>query len=607
VESLAFIYLIRCLSICSLNIANHPPVLVLDHKMFSNNTKTLKMRFPNFAISCSFFLMASIGQLFAQKVSLNADAITNPTTFPSSATLIQNKNNVNSGLQSYSHFKSWKNPVLLASVSRWNYPPIWQTSTDAFPLGGQNTATGTGALTSLTTGLDNTADGYAALSGNSTGSYNTGVGYFALQNNISGGSQTAVGSEALEYSNGSANVALGSSSLQFNQTGNNNTAVGSAALSQSVLESGSVGVGYNALFSSNSSIGYNTAIGESALVSNTSGSDNAANGEFALSSNTSGNKNAALGATALSSNTTGDRNTAVGYNANVSSSGITNSTAIGANSTASTSNSVVIGSSAITSIGGYANWSNFSDGRFKKNIQQNVPGLVFINKLNPVTYTLDITGIENKLHENQRSATSKNPRPVYNYLNDPEVKQSMQDKSSVSYSGFVAQDVEKAADSIGYHFSGVDKPKDINQSFYGLRYGDFVVPLVKAVQELSKNNEVANSRIDSLQQQINELRSILLTRVQPASLSVLGASLDQNIPNPTSNSTTIAYSLPQGTHSAQLQITDMSGKVLEIISLSGIGRNTITLDTSALSTGTYCYSLLIDGQLAGTKKMLSAR
>lgn len=34
------------------------------------------------------------------------------------------------------------------------------------------------------------------------------------------------------------------------------------------------------------------------------------------------------------------------------------------------------------------------DGRYKRNITQNVPGLAFINKLAPVTYTLDINGID---------------------------------------------------------------------------------------------------------------------------------------------------------------------------------------------------------------------
>src|SRR4030095_5108678 len=63
-------------------------------------------------------------------------------------------------------------------------------------------------------------------------------------------------------------------------------------------------------------------------------------------------------------------------------------------------------------------------------------------------------------------------------------------KEQIIYSGFVAQDVEKSAKEIGYDFSGVDAAKN-DKDLYGLRYAEFVVPLVKAVQELNtQNNEL---------------------------------------------------------------------------------------------------------------------
>src|SRR6476646_7178240 len=55
---------------------------------------------------------------------------------------------------------------------------------------------------------------------------------------------------------------------------------------------------------------------------------------------------------------------------------------------------VVIGSNIVLSIGGYANWTNISEGRVNKNIHQNVPGLTFINKLQPITYNLDLDAAE---------------------------------------------------------------------------------------------------------------------------------------------------------------------------------------------------------------------
>ena len=74
-------------------------------------------------------------------------------------------------------------------------------------------------------------------------------------------------------------------------------------------------------------------------------------------------------------------------------------------------------------------------------------------------------------------------------------------------SGFIAQDVEQAANAIGYDFSGVDAPKNEND-FYGLRYAEFVVPLVKAVQELSAENDLLNRQLSKQQAHIDELTSM---------------------------------------------------------------------------------------------------
>ncbi len=57
-------------------------------------------------------------------------------------------------------------------------------------------------------------------------------------------------------------------------------------------------------------------------------------------------------------------------------------------------NQTRIGNSSTTSTGGYTNWTNISDGRYKKNVDEDgVVGLDFILKLRPVTYNLDVTGI----------------------------------------------------------------------------------------------------------------------------------------------------------------------------------------------------------------------
>jgi predicted RNase H-like nuclease (RuvC/YqgF family) len=81
-------------------------------------------------------------------------------------------------------------------------------------------------------------------------------------------------------------------------------------------------------------------------------------------------------------------------------------------------------------------------------------------------------------------------------------------KEQIIYSGFIAQDVEKTAKEIGYDFSGVDAPKNEND-LYGLRYAEFVVPLVKAVQELDQENEELKAENAELKNDMADLKARL--------------------------------------------------------------------------------------------------
>ena len=119
-------------------------------------------------------------------------------------------------------------------------------------------------------------------------------------------------------------------------------------------------------------------------------------------------------------------------------------------------NQVVIGNSAVTSIGGYAGWTNFSDGRFKKNIREDVPGLEFIKLLRPITYTLDVTTLNADLNKNRSASLNED---LKQWIESPEYIASMEAKEKIVYTGFIAQEVETTAQGLGYDFSGVDAPQ----------------------------------------------------------------------------------------------------------------------------------------------------
>ena len=271
---------------------------------------------------------------------------------------------------------------------------------------------------------------------NNNASYNTALGSNALYTNTTGAQNTAVGYSALYNSTGDANTAIGTNALVQNTTGYNNTAAGALSL---YTNAG----GY-----------YNTAFGHSALYANTSGTYNTAVGDLALSRNT-----------------TGTYNTNLGYNNYPSLVSITNYSSIGANAGggASASNMVEIGNSSVTVIRGQVAWSTYSDERVKENVTENVPGLDFINKLRPVTYNYNIH------KENEIMYAGKQ-------IGDWDGKYDIE---KIRMTGFIAQEVDRAAKATGYDFSGIVKPATDND-LYSLRYSEFVVPLVKAVQEQQK-------------------------------------------------------------------------------------------------------------------------
>jgi hypothetical protein len=347
--------------------------------------------------------------------------------------------------------------------------------------GFSNSAIGNYALYSNTNGSDNTAVGRAALNLNTIGSNNNAIGSYCMYNNISGSSNQAMGYQTL-YTNttGALNEAIGHGAMTWNTIGSGNAAYGAFALSGNTSGGFNTAIGWDALSGALTG-SFNAAIGADAMY-NTKGDHNSGIGWLSLYLTTFGDNNCAMGSSALYSNVTGDLNSALGYSANVSNTNWTNATAIGANAVVNASNKVRIGDVNVTSIGGQVGWTTFSDARYKINVKQNVPGLSFITKLVPVTYNVNTDGLTALYGA---SMDYKNPIA-----------------STMVHTGFLAQDVEKAAKELGFDFSGIDAPAN-DKALYGLRYSDFVVPMVKAMQEQQEMILELQKELKALRDQLN--------------------------------------------------------------------------------------------------------
>jgi len=295
-----------------------------------------------------------------------------------------------------------------------------------------------------------------------------------MRNLVAGSPIGSVGS-------GTDNAFYGSSAGASN-TGSYNVFIGTqAALSHTNLGLSTI-IGWRAGASGNhqgntfvgaqagenvTSANVSTFIGEKAGQAVTTGVGNTMLGERAGLLTTTGFFNTFIGTTSAATNVGGSQLTLIGRNADVAAASLNNATAIGEGSIVNASNKVRIGNATVTVIEGQVAFTNASDRRFKKDIQRIENGLDFILKLKPVSY---------------RMKNSEDSRLNW---------------------GFIAQDIETLVGSNNAVLTvGGDKDRTL-----GLRYTDFVAPLVKAVQEQQKEIEVLESQVLMSQKKIAELEA----------------------------------------------------------------------------------------------------
>lgn len=232
-----------------------------------------------------------------------------------------------------------------------------------------------------------------------------------------------------------------------------------------------------------------------------------------------------------------------------------------------------------------------SDRRLKKNIKAYKTVLPLINQLNISTY--------NMINNSKRSETSL---------------------------GLIAQDVAEVFPEI-VRLS----PDREGEMYYSMDYSKTGVIALKAIQELQQNLQEKEAINEELQGTVKELRSenaklqdrlaavegaiaqlqencctrtpsIILD--QPEDFKKEQPLLKQNEPNPFSNNTKIRYFIPQQVQDAALRVVTMDGKLVREIPIITKGDGAVILETQSLDPGTYVYTLLIDGEIYESKKMV---
>jgi hypothetical protein len=80
--------------------------------------------------------------------------------------------------------------------------------------------------------------------------------------------------------------------------------------------------------------------------------------------------------------------------------------------------------------------------------------------------------------------------------------------------------------------------------------------------------------------------------------------LNQNVPNPFAESTTISYTIPQSFGKAQLIFTTVTGELIKTVEIKSPGSGQVNVFGRDLSSGLYVYTLVVDGKQIDRKKMI---
>lgn len=238
---------------------------------------------------------------------------------------------------------------------------------------------------------------------------------------------------------------------------------------------------------------------------------------------------------------------------------------------------------------------------------------------NGATYPSDITIKQNIDSLSNAIAVLKQLKPKtfeYNHAVHPQ----MNLRNGMQY-GLIAQDVETVLpilvtqntfpptyDSVG----AVLSPSFLIK---GVDYQQLIPILIKGIQE-------QQSIIDSLSQTLSEVITTVNSCCNSnhsmqqngnnnsiASQDVelkdeQSVILESNVPNPFAEQTTISYFLPDNVKKAQMLFYNVQGKLIQSVDLNERGKGNLNVFAQDLSSGIYTYTLVVDGKVFETKKMI---
>ncbi len=202
--------------------------------------------------------------------------------------------------------------------------------------------------------------------------------------------------------------------------------------------------------------------------------------------------------------------------------------------------------------------------------------------------------------------------------------------------GLIAQEVEQVIPFIVSNhvrpaqFDSLGNQTAPEVAYKGVEYEELIPLLIAGMQEqqtiISEKDSLINDLNDRLTRLENCLSNILPILCQLNQMAVKQNSeeaqqqlrsvidleltdkntviLNQNVPNPFAESTIITYSIPESVQRAQIHFYDLKGVLINSVEITERGHGQLNVYANDLSFGIYTYTLVTDGKIVATKKMM---
>ena len=217
-----------------------------------------------------------------------------------------------------------------------------------------------------------------------------------------------------------------------------------------------------------------------------------------------------------------------------------------------------------------------SDYRLKKNIRSLADtqrSLDMVMLMNPIEYNLI----------NLQMGEDREGNPLYMYEGDESVYLQ-------KHFGLIAQELRDIFPNLVYE-GGLG-----GNGYLSVSYTELIPVLIRAIQELKGQLDEAKTG--------GRISEGDTTPSDAPGMRLLQTELFQNTPNPFNEKTEIPCTIAEGVKKATLYVYDMSGKQLSEYPIDARGKTAITIEGGSLDAGMYLYSLIADGKVIDTKRMI---